>query len=240
MKLCSEVCSLIANFWWANGDSHAKGLHWVAWGKLAVPKCEGGLGFQDIKLFNRALILKQLWRLIEYPDLLMCRVLKDKYFPHCSFFDCSLTNGASWLWRSWFSLLPTLRNKVNITIQNGEKTKINDCNWVPGLLKGTPSLRADIDGNLFAVKDLLIAGGALWDSTLVKAIFEDEDASLILQITSLNPDAADIWKCDFLDKGKFSVKKAYRSLLRNKIAAGNDARSHKALDFTLQYCSSAW
>ncbi|GER32065.1 RNA-directed DNA polymerase (reversetranscriptase)-related family protein [Striga asiatica] len=214
------VAWLLANFWWAKGNTQSKGIHWLAWDKMNMPKSEGGLGFQDIKLSNKALILKQLWRLIEKPDLLMCKVLKGKYFPHGFVFDCKLNNGASWLWRSWASLLPVLSDQVNIVIKNGAKTKLNDCNWVPGLQKGSPNLRADVDGSLFLVKDLLLAGGVLWDSSLVRALFEDDVASLILQIKSLNPNDDDLWKCAFLDKGKFSVKKAYLFLLRAKISAG--------------------
>ncbi|GER40472.1 protein argonaute 1D [Striga asiatica] len=98
---------------------------------------------------------------------------------------------------------------VHITVRNGESTKINDCNWVPRLNGGSSVLRTDINGRLFLVKDLLIAGGVHWDTNIINALFEEKDASLILQIKTLNPNAADKLSCSFQGKSKFSVKKAY-------------------------------
>ncbi|GER28978.1 hypothetical protein STAS_04812 [Striga asiatica] len=96
--------------------------------------------------------------------------------------------------------------QFQITVRNGAKTKISECNWVPGLNGGSPTLKAEINGSLFWVKDLLIAGGLHWDSTLIKALFEERDANLILQINTLNPNVADKWRCSFQGKGKGKSK----------------------------------
>ncbi|CAA0811633.1 Ribonuclease H-like superfamily protein [Striga hermonthica] len=149
-------------------------MHWLSWDKLVVPKSEGGLGFKDLKLFNKALILKQLWRLIEQPDLLMSRILRHKYFNDCSIFEWQNTGGASWLWSSWASFLPVLQKFTRITIRDGQSTRLNDSNWVSGHHSVKPELRVGVDGNLFKVKVLLLAGGVQWDSTLVRALFAPE------------------------------------------------------------------
>ncbi|GER32750.1 RNA-directed DNA polymerase (reversetranscriptase)-related family protein [Striga asiatica] len=216
-SVCKDICRLLANFWWAKGDNQRRSVHWLAWERMAMPKGEGGLGFQDLKLFNKAMIMKQLWRITEQPDLLMSKVLRSKYFPVTSIFEWKNTGGASWLWTSWASLLPILQKQFQITVRNGAKTKISECNWVPGLNGGSPTLKAEINGSLFWVKDLLIAGGLHWDSTLIKALFEERDANLILQINTLNPNVADKWRFSFQGKGKgkFSVKQAYSWLMKN-------------------------
>ncbi|GER46492.1 aldolase superfamily protein [Striga asiatica] len=57
------------------------------------------------------------------------------------------------------------------------------------------------------------AGGMYWDGNLITALFSEEDAGKIMQINSLNPRAEDKKQCDLVDKGKFSVKKAYSTML---------------------------
>ena len=39
-----------------------------------------GIGFRMIHEFNLALLAKQLWRLVQFPDSLVARVLRGKYY----------------------------------------------------------------------------------------------------------------------------------------------------------------
>lgn len=42
---------------------------------------EGGLGFRDLEYFNKALLVKQLCRLIIQPNSLTTVILREKYCP---------------------------------------------------------------------------------------------------------------------------------------------------------------
>ena len=76
---CNELNSMVANFWWKKSSS--KGVHWKSWSHVSKNKKDGGLGFRDFRLLNSALLAKQTWRLLSYPDSLCARVLKGIYFP---------------------------------------------------------------------------------------------------------------------------------------------------------------
>jgi hypothetical protein len=47
------------------------------------------MGFKDLHLFNQALLAKQAWRLIAFPDNLCAKLLKAKYYPDGELMDTS-------------------------------------------------------------------------------------------------------------------------------------------------------
>ena len=54
-------------------------IHWIGWQKVKKPKEEGGLGLQEVKGKNTALLAKLNWRFHTEEDALWVRVLKRKY-----------------------------------------------------------------------------------------------------------------------------------------------------------------
>lgn len=96
---CKEIEQLFAKFWWKSSYG-SKGIHWAALRSLYRPKCFGGFGFRSMVEFNKALVAKQVWRIFQYPDSLMARILKAKYFPHMDIMDASLGYNPSYIWRS--------------------------------------------------------------------------------------------------------------------------------------------
>lgn len=93
-SVCDDLTKLTRNFWWGSENGRRK-THWRAWECLTKPKCCGGLGFRDYRLFNQALLACQAWRLLEFPDSLCARVLKAKYFPNGSLIDTTSSSNVS-------------------------------------------------------------------------------------------------------------------------------------------------
>lgn len=67
---------------------------------ICTPQAKGGLGFRDFKNFNLALLAKQVWRLIQYPNSLLARVLKGRYFRLSNPIDVNKASNPSYVWRS--------------------------------------------------------------------------------------------------------------------------------------------
>ncbi|KAG6632474.1 hypothetical protein CIPAW_13G162100 [Carya illinoinensis] len=53
-KLSSEINSMIARFWWSC-NKEGKVIHWKSWNKMGENKKEGGMGFRNIDIFNKAM-----------------------------------------------------------------------------------------------------------------------------------------------------------------------------------------
>jgi hypothetical protein len=97
--LCDEMTPLIRYFWWGEKGGQQK-VHWMALEKLLMPKSMSGIGFKDLKCFNQALLARQAWRLIQFPDSLVTRLLKAKYYPNSNLVDTVFPSDTSPTWRA--------------------------------------------------------------------------------------------------------------------------------------------
>jgi hypothetical protein len=52
-SLCMDLNRMMQNFWWGHMENSSK-IHWCSWEKLGKSKASGGLGFRDLRLFNKA------------------------------------------------------------------------------------------------------------------------------------------------------------------------------------------
>ncbi|XP_013679525.1 uncharacterized mitochondrial protein AtMg00310-like [Brassica napus] len=78
LEICENLASVIAQFWWSSNPPKRR-IHWAKWETVCLPREEGGIGFRMIHEFNLALLAKQLWRLVQFPDSLVARVLRGRY-----------------------------------------------------------------------------------------------------------------------------------------------------------------
>ncbi|KAA3461496.1 reverse transcriptase [Gossypium australe] len=123
-SLCAELEGIIAKFWWQRGRDK-KGIHWCAWKELCSLKEDGGLGFRTLAKFNIALLAKQGWRLINFPNSLLSRVLKEKYYPNSNFYNARLGNLPS-LVTARFCMIESRKVEFGSGSGKNESYRVND------------------------------------------------------------------------------------------------------------------
>lgn len=97
-SILEEVEKIIRRFWW--GSKNSKGISWISWGCLCRTKQQGGMGFRYMECFNLAWLTKQAWRIMTRPELIICQIIKDRYYPGASFSCAEIGDRPSLTWRS--------------------------------------------------------------------------------------------------------------------------------------------
>ncbi|XP_051201978.1 uncharacterized mitochondrial protein AtMg00310-like [Lolium perenne] len=121
--LVEELNQMIRDFHW--GDEHERRrMHWLSWDKLTQPKACGGMGFRDFRVYNQALLARQAWRLIQYPDSPSARLLKAKYYPVGHLLDTAFIQDVSATWRGVMHGLDLLKQGAIWRIGSGSMVKI--------------------------------------------------------------------------------------------------------------------
>ena len=182
-----------------------------------MPKGFGGMGFRDLRLVNQALLARQAWRLLAYPDSLCARVLKAKYFPKGKLLDSVLAGEASQTWRAIEYGLELLKLGVIKRIGDGRSTQIWRNNWLSrghGLKPIGPKRAC----RLCWVHHLIDNG--TWDETAMRRYFFPCDASEIFKIKLLPSSTSDFVAWHYEKNGLFSVQSAYRLAVWNQDGVG--------------------
>lgn len=97
VSLCKELNQLMQSLWWGH-LSNDSNIYWMSWSEMGMAKSAGGLGFRDLLMFNKALLAKQCWRLIQYPHSLISLILKAKYFSNSYFLDSKIGKRPYFIW----------------------------------------------------------------------------------------------------------------------------------------------
>ncbi|KAG7535395.1 Endonuclease/exonuclease/phosphatase superfamily [Arabidopsis thaliana x Arabidopsis arenosa] len=204
----SKLSSAISNFWWSN-KQESKGLHWIAWDKLCTPLSEGGLGFKMLEDFNLALLAKQLWRLVRFPDSLLARVLRGRYYKYSSPLSVKPSYLPSYGWRSMLAARPLLLSGLRKNIGSGFDTRVWSDHWIPSIpARPAKSRLANPDPNLF-VSDLIDPGTKRWKVDKLQDLVSPEDIPAILGLHPNLTFSRDLFIWSHTKSGNYSVKTGY-------------------------------
>lgn len=140
----------------------------MAWNKLCLPKCQGGLGFREIENFNLALLGKQVWRLINNKESLFYKVFKARFFPSCSIMDEGVKTTRSYAGQSILKAHHVIDLGSSWRIGDGSIVLIRGDKWLPGLHSNkvlSPKKLFPMNAKVCA---LMIENGTSWDEDRVR------------------------------------------------------------------------
>ncbi|XP_062005568.1 uncharacterized protein LOC133722711 [Rosa rugosa] len=226
-SLCKAINSDIANFWWGSIGTKNK-VHWKAWDHLCKSKADGGIGFKELLTFNKALLAKQCWRLINNPNSLWCRVLKARYFHQSSFLKAKNGSRPSWIWNSLIAGRETIIENACWQVGNGESIDVwKDC-WVPNRNGGR--IKPTDTSNRFTplLVSEIIDEDRNWNISHLEPFLDPSDIRCIkaIPIGEANEKDKLIWphtKC-----GSYSVKSGYYNSLPTSKSSSKDGPSSSA------------
>jgi hypothetical protein len=183
------------------------------------------MGFRDLKLFNQALLARQAWRLIAFPDSLYARLLKAKYFPVGELTDTAFIKNPSPGWQGIMHGLELLKKGIVWRVGNGQKIRICRDNWIP---RGNRKITRNFTkSRLRKVADLINQHDHTWKEEIVREIFMPHDAEEVLKIRLPMFDTDDFISWPGESNGIFSVRSAYRLALDEKLPINTNS-SHSA------------
>lgn len=81
-------------------------------------KSNGGMGFRCFETMNNAMLMKQLWRILKNPDLLISRIFKQKYFRNDSFLEVTPKQGSSFAWKNITGVLEMFKAGLELDTDN--------------------------------------------------------------------------------------------------------------------------
>lgn len=210
-SICDEIERKMNGFLWGGG-ANGRGVKWITWKRLCVPKEFGGLGLKELKKFNMAMLAKQGWRLLTEANPLVSAVMKAKYYSGTDLLHAELGQNPSYVWRGIFAALDAVRTGARRKIGNGESTMVWSVPWLPDEENGYVSTTAYSQLNSARVSNLMMVGERRWDTELIDDVFNERDGELIKRIPlSIHVDA-DSWYWLLDEKGQFTVKSCYRGL----------------------------
>ncbi|KAF5447348.1 hypothetical protein F2P56_032905 [Juglans regia] len=210
-SLLKEINKLLSNFWWGQVEQERK-IHWTSWKNMGRAKAIGGMGFRELHSFNLAMLAKQTWRLIHYPQALVSEVLKAKYFPHGQFLNAKLEHKPSYFWRSIMAARDMIVKGTRWRVGNGATINILQDKWIPRPTTFRVQATCPSISIGDKVSSLIDQNSRQWNSKLVNQLFPQEEAEIIQQIPLSPSNCEDklIWLGT--PQGIYSVKSAYHML----------------------------
>jgi hypothetical protein len=176
------------------------------------------MSFRDLESFNRALLAKQIWRLLLEPDSLCARVLRARYYPVGKLLNARMKSGSSYTWQSILVGLDCFKKGCIWRVGDGSHINIWEDSWIPA--SHNMKVLTPRGHNLVTtVEELINPVTGVWDEELINDMFWSVDANRIMQIPLMQGrDDTVAWH--YNRNGLFTVGSTYHVQWQHKF--GND------------------
>ncbi|XP_013601232.1 PREDICTED: uncharacterized protein LOC106308638 [Brassica oleracea var. oleracea] len=159
--------------------------------------------------FNLALLAKQLWRLVQYPDSLVARVLKGRYYRIGSPLRSLSVSSPSYVWTSISAARELLLLGIRQKINSGYEVKVWEDPWIPTTPARHARPLAPVLNPNMRVSDLINQDTKECDVGLLPNYVHPEDIPLIrsMAISSAHRRYTFCWS--YTKSGIYTVKYGY-------------------------------
>nr|GEU64638.1 RNA-directed DNA polymerase, eukaryota [Tanacetum cinerariifolium] len=205
---------MIRNKFFIGADSTVRKINWVAWDKVLASKKHRGLGVSSYYAFNRALLLKWVWRFISQDSSLWSRVINAIYGSSIEYHAPNFSS----CWNSILREVHTLASKgfnflshCKIRVGNGINTRF----WLDTWISDLPlSIRFPSIFALDRTKAVSVAvkrGASSLNVSFRRQVRDGIEShqwsklNLLLGSFIFSP-SSDRWSCDLNGEGMFDVK----------------------------------
>ncbi|XP_013632788.1 PREDICTED: uncharacterized mitochondrial protein AtMg00310-like [Brassica oleracea var. oleracea] len=205
LETCENLANAIAQFWWSL-NLPKRDIHWVKWENLSKPRGDGGIGFKMIHKFNLALLGKQLWRLVQYPDSLVARVLKGKYFRCSTPLRLNKADRHSYGWTSIMVAKPLMMLGIRQKVHSGNEIRAWEDHWKPTIPARPVRPLAPVVHPMTSVRDLMTCNPKTWNSEVLENYVDPEDIPLIQSLAISQGYQRDKYCWNYTKNGMYTVK----------------------------------
>jgi hypothetical protein len=207
--MCDKIEKAICRFWWGSKEGQHK-THWKARKDLFKSKFQGGLGFRDMHVFNKALLAKQVWRLHTNPSSLLSLCLKAKYYSTTDILQATRGRQPIYEWQSIQQAIEIINKDSCWKIGNGQNVKIWEDNWLI-FQNGFRVLTPQAEYNTISkVSDIITYQPyKTWNTSLIDHTFLHFERDQIQQIPLIMEHNEDQLMWTYTKEGAYSVKSGY-------------------------------
>ena len=211
--IANKMDRILARFFWTTGQ--ATGIHWRKKSILHRPKGFGGLGIRSIGALNQALLMKQVWRIQNNPQLLLSQMYSR--FKLNTTQTSSWRGCASWAARGLIKASHTLLSQSVWKVGDGAQIRVTSDKWLNGT---TPVLRDHVslrEAASLSVTGLINSTTKQWDCRQIHRLFTPNRARQILELElPLVSPTADCRKWPLTKSGEYSTKTGYFIALQHQ------------------------
>ncbi|XP_056698135.1 uncharacterized protein [Spinacia oleracea] len=227
LSISYKVDSILGRFFWANKEN--SGMHWVRRNIIQLPKGLGGLGIRSMVTLNKALLMRQAWRIHKSPNSLLAKVCRGRFTSPLATGNVSAPTNQrlSWGMRGIWKASILLHRGCQWKIGNGMFVRAGKDKWVNGRV---PEFNSNVtlhNAMTWKVNHFILPTGTGWDLQKVNSCFEHVDAREIAAMELPSTTAEDFQYWRFHKSGRFTVKTDYAMLA---IEDNGLATPHQGID----------
>lgn len=191
-----------------------RGIHWNSWDSLSKAKSEGGIGFQNFRALNEALLAHQAWRLLVNNQSYWAKILKGLYFPNSSFLRATRGDRASWAWMRILQGRDLLVKGLRWQVQDGSCIDFWEVKWTPSLPSFRVSTPRPLGRDVNRVADVIDQRKGTWR----KQLFSKEEVKAIGSIPISKFKRKELLVWHYSSNGAYSVKSGYHLTLQEHLS----------------------